>query len=153
MTEKFMIDEEYIDITAKASLKLIEVITLITNEMKDTEKDVFLRFMAFCKLQNILHGSDFAMDMYRANIHSGHCLGHPFLQTSASKKNDWHKIKIYNHDFFCEDEESEQHNKTESSVDLKMTEFDRKLEELTVKIRSTLKEVASKIREVRKVND
>ncbi len=116
MTEKFKIDNKFIKKVANEAMKLASWIEGDAKTALDVTQDVFLRYMAFCRLRNTIKAVNNMVELSRHAILSGHVLAHPFLHTPEAKKCEWNEVKPQNHDFFIATESEDNESENEISI-------------------------------------
>lgn len=77
--------------------------------LRDSNYDVFERYMAFFRSFNYLKTIRFMHQLVKTSLIAGHDVQHEFFETESRKTNEWDVVKLENNPFFKRpmDEETE----------------------------------------------
>lgn len=101
------INEHLITKVIEKSVKLMEEMVELIDELKDQKTDIFDRYRSMQLLMAAIEGVGFATHQINHGFRFGFDMHHPLLQGEKAKEKGWDEVKLENNPFFTSKNEKD----------------------------------------------
>lgn len=136
------IDQQEIDGLVKNATAFIEMLTQLKHDVGNKDEDLFVRYMAYCRLNSTIHFLPHVQKLVISALQMGHDIHDPMLQTPKCKESGWDAVNLECNNFFI-DETAVDRRK---GIEIEINDVTGELKE---KIKALIMEAAQKPQEVK----
>ncbi len=131
------IDEEFIEETIDATIKVVEYLNGEIKELRDKNNDIFDRYITFCRLTCVLNGLKHLHYQFRNSFRTGFDLNDTVFNTNKCKEAGWKDNDVSGNPFF----------KQEETKDNDLSELEKRLSAAMEGMKESLKDHLNKEKE------